>query len=363
MKIVIFGLSVSSSWGNGHATIWRALCAALVRRKHFITFFERDTPYYARHRDLTQLPGGRLIIYQDWREVALLAAQVLRQSDVGMVTSFCPDGIEASDLVLQCAPPITAFYDLDTPVTLNAIDQGLFLSYLPHGGLSGFDVVFSYTGGRAIKRLAEVLGARNVIPLYGSVDPRMHYPVIPVDEYRCDLSYLGTYASDRQDLLRSLFVEPARRLSSMRFLLGGPLYPASFPWTDNIFYRQHVSPPEHPGFYCSSRLTLSITRKPMAESGYCPSGRLFEAAACGVPILSDRWEGIEQFFEPGREIIIAAGTDDVCEALHLDTHKLSSVALRARERTLAEHTADHRALEMEHAFENTLRTRVAAEEV
>lgn len=349
MKIVIFGLAVSSSWGNGHATLWRGLCGSLARRGHRVVFFERDVPYYAAHRDLFALPGGDLCLYPDWAAVLPKARQELADADVGMVTSFCPDAIAASELVLSSPASLKTFYDLDTPVTLRHLGRGETVDYLGPRGLRDFDLVLSYTGGRALAELRERLGAPQVAPLYGSVDPEAHRPAAARQEYAADLSYLGTYAEDRNAALNALFVEAARRLPHRRFIIGGSMYDSSFPWQPNIYFVRHVPPSDHGSFYCSSRLTLNVTRAAMAEMGYCPSGRLFEAAACSVPILSDVWEGLGQFFEPGREILLARSTDDTIQAL--DRDDLAGIARAARERVLACHTSDIRAREMEQILE------------
>ncbi|MDB6125612.1 MAG: hypothetical protein JWQ71_4605 [Pedosphaera sp.] len=350
MKFTIFGLTISSSWGNGHATLWRGLCRALVKRGHQIVFFERDTSYYAAHRDLAELSGVQLIFYTDWTEIRPVAKRHLADADVGMVTSYCPDGIAASSLLLSSTAQLKTFYDLDTPITLECFRSGKPLTYIGPRGLGEFDLVLSYTGGMALKQLKTLLGARRVVPLYGSVDPEAHRPTTPVKNYRADLSYLGTYAEDRQAALNTLFMEPARRLPQQQFIIGGALYPEKFPWTDNIFFVRHLPPAEHASFYCSSRITLNVTRQTMARMGYCPSGRLFEAAACGVPIMSDSWEGLDTFFSPGSEIIIARKSEDACEALEMSPEKLAAIAHAARERTLAQHTADHRAIELETAL-------------
>jgi spore maturation protein CgeB len=354
MKLVIFGLTISSSWGNGHATLWRGLLRALSKRGHSITFFERDVPYYASHRDLTSMPEAELVLYPEWDDIVPHASQQLADADVAMVTSYCPDGVAASDLVLSSGATLRVFYDLDTPITLNHLRSGKPVAYLGPNGLRDFDLVLSYTGGRALELLRTELGARRVAPLYGSVDPQTHCPVPPAERFCSHLSYLGTYAEDRQQSLETLFIEPARRLPRKKFLIGGALYPEEFPWTNNIFFARHVAPAEHPEFFCSSAVTLNVTRGAMAEMGYCPSGRLFEAAACGVPILSDYWEGLEQFFEPGKEILVAETTEEAVAALNLPPRELSQIAARARARTLADHTADKRALDFEATIANTL---------
>jgi len=345
MKIVVFGLAISSSWGNGHATLWRGLFRAMVKRGHRPVFFERDTDYYRAHRDMVEMEGVALHIYSNWDSVVELAAQELGTADVGMVTSYCPDAIAASELVLESRAPVHCFYDLDTPVTLAALDRGERVPYVPEAGLGGFDLVLSYTGGTALDQLKNRLGARRVAPLYGSVDPEIHRPVQCAREF--DISYMGTFAEDRQQALQDLFIEPARRLPEYKFLLGGAQYGPDFPWTQNMYFKQHLPPAEHSGFYCSSNLTLNVTRRAMKQMGYCPSGRLFEAAACGVPILTDLWEGIEDFFVPGEEVLTAANSGEAMQAIALGESRLRSVAKAARERTMEHHTAECRVQQLE----------------
>ena len=347
MKFVIFGLTVSSSWGNGHATLWRGLIGALTRQGHRVVFFERDVPYYAETRDLHRLSdGARLLLYPSWEAVAGTASAEVADADVAMITSYCPDAVRASDLVLGEAPALRVFYDLDTPITLARLAAGEAVAYLPDYGLADFDLVLSYTGGDSLRALRTRLGARRVAPLYGHVDPAQHRPAKPADAFRADLSYLGTYAADRQAALERLFIDTARLRPGLRFVLGGSGYPQDFPWTDNIFFVKHLPPPDHPSFFCSSRLTLNVTRADMAATGYCPSGRLFEAAACGVPVLSDWWRGLDDFFEPGAEILIAHGTEDAVAALDLSDAEMARIAHAARARVLDQHTSDHRAREL-----------------
>jgi len=344
MKLVIFGLTVSSSWGNGHATLWRGLCNALARQGHEITFFEKDMPYYANHRDLKQPELFALHLYSFWEDVRGIAKTAVVESDVAVVTSYCPDARSASDLVLN-SPGFKVFYDLDTAVTIESYRLRGSADYIPSYGLSDFDLVLSYVGGRALEELGELFGAKRVAPLYGSVDPAVHRPVAPSSSYDSDLSYLGTYAADRQTALEELFLEPANRLPERKFLLGGTQYPESFPWNKNVWFVWHVPPPEHPAFYSSSKATLNVTRGAMASFGYCPSGRLFEAAACATPVVSDSWEGLSEFFEPGREILVASSADDVVAAIERDREELLTIGRAARERVLGAHTSEHRSRE------------------
>jgi spore maturation protein CgeB len=346
MRFVVFGLSVSSSWGNGHASLWRSLARALSAAGHAVVFFERDVPYYAAHRDLSPEGWLDLRLYRSFDDVAPVARRALAEADVAIVTSYCPDAREATELVLALRCGVRAFYDLDTPVTLDILASGDRAPWVPREGFGGFDVVLSYTGGAALRALRERLGARRAAPLYGSVDPTAHAPVRRDERFACDVSHLGAFSEDRRRGIDRLFLEPARRLPGARFLLGGPMYPRDFAWGPNVQHLAHVAPPEHPAFYCSSRLTLNVTRGIFARLGYCPSGRLFEAAACGVPIVTDAWEGLDAFFEPGREIVVARDADDVVAALARPPEELEDVAARARRRALRDHSAQKRAREL-----------------
>lgn len=361
MKIAIFGLTVSSSWGNGHATLWRGLIRALGQQGHEVVFVERDQPWYAPHRDLHDLPGGRLLLYHDWAEVQARSRDLL-DADALVVTSYCPDAAAAHRLIHDHGRGTTVFYDLDTPVSLGRLGAGEPVDYFPDDGLGDYDLVLSYTGGPALDALRDRLGARLAAPLYGHVDPGAHRPVGPRDIYRGDLSYLGTYAADRQPTLERLFIEPATRSPDHRFVLGGSSYPADFPWRRNIWFMNHVAPPDHPAFFCSSRLTLNVTRADMAAMGWCPSGRLFEAAACGAPIVSDIWDGLDRFFRPGEEILFAREAEDVLDALTLSDAELRHIADAARARVLAEHSSEHRAREFVALIESATAPQAVAAE-
>jgi spore maturation protein CgeB len=355
MKFVIFGLTLSSSWGNGHATLWRGLIRALARQGNECVFFERDVPYYAAHRDLTTLKAAELILYGDWPAVLGEARRQVREADVAVVTSYCPDAVAASELIhAERRHARSVFYDLDTPVTLARVRAGQTVEYLPPQGLTQFDLALSLAGGAALDEMRQLLGARHVAALYSHADPDMHRPVQPEERFNADLSYLGTYAADRQEKLEALFVEPARRAPARRFLLGGTGYPAEFPWTRNIWYVWHVVPAQHPSFFCSSRLTLDLTRRDMAAMGFCPTGRLFEATACGAPVLTDDWPGLERFFCPGEEILVAKSSEEVTAALDIPQAELLRMGRAARDRTLDEHSSAHRAHELMDILEGRL---------
>ena len=353
MKLVIFGLSVSSSWGNGHATLWRGLIGALGEHGHSVIFFERDVPYYAQHRDLTDIPGARLVLYAGWEESLPQARRHVAAADAVIITSYCPDAIAATQLTFAHATrAVRIYYDLDTPVTLAQLRLHGAVDYVPTEGLGDFDLVLSFTGGAALTALEQQLGAARVAPLYGHVDPDQHLPIRSDAGRRADLSYLGTFAADRQQALEQLFVAPARELPDKRFVLGGAGYPDDFPWQENIWFLNHVAPPAHAAFFANSRLTLNVTRADMSELGYCPSGRLFEAAACGVPVLSDGWEGIDRFFTPGKEILLAGSTQEACAAIELPGPELERIGRAARERALTEHTSARRAQQLVQLLED-----------
>jgi spore maturation protein CgeB len=269
----------------------------------------------------------------------------VNEADAAIVTSYCPDARAASDVILD-SRAVKIFYDLDTAVTLEKFRAQGKVDYIPEQGLGGFDLVLSYVGGRALEDLKSLLGARRTAPLYGSVDPDVHKPVATSSHYSADLSYLGTYASDRQQTLEELLLSPARQLPTKKFLVGGAQYPENFPWHENVWFIPHVPPSEHASFYSSSHATLNVTRAAMAGVGYCPSGRLFEAAACETPIVSDWWEGLDQFFEPGRELLVARDSADVVEALSRSDEELCEIGKAARERALTTHTARHRSQEL-----------------
>jgi spore maturation protein CgeB len=356
MNIVVFGLTISSSWGNGHATLWRGLVRALKRQGCRVAFFERDVPYYAANRDFKEISGGELVLYASWEDIAARARREIAQADAAIVTSYCPDAIAATDLIASAKPRVSVFYDLDTPVTLAQLSQGAPVGYIGSRKLRDFDLVLSFTGGAALDELRHRLCARRVEALYGHVDPDLHRPTEPVSRYAADLSYLGTYSADRQPALQALFVIPASQRPKQRFLIGGAQYPHDFPWHPNIVFVGHLPPSEHPAFFSSSRLTLNVTRTAMARMGWCPSGRLFEAAACGVAVVTDDWNGLSSFYTEGQEILVVRSTEDVVSALELSDAELRRIAVAARERTLAEHTSEHRATILLNALEQARRS-------
>ncbi len=340
MKLVVLGLSLSSSWGNGHATTFRALLSAFAARGHEVLFLERDVPWYAEHRDLPD-PGFCQLAYYDSLEGLEQWAAAIAQADAVMVGSYVPDGIAVGAFVQEHARGVTCFYDIDTPVTLAMLAKGA-CEYLSPPVLSGYDLYFSFTGGPTLERLEREWGARSARALYCSVDAARYRP-LDVPE-RWDLSYLGTYSPDRQPALERLLIAPARARPDLRFAVAGPQYPGSIDWPANVERIAHLPPAEHAAFYCASRFTLNVTRADMIAAGHSPSVRLFEAGACGTPIISDRWEGIEELFTPGEAIILADTCEDVIAALGKPAAAIGSAA---REAVLARHSAEARAAQFE----------------
>ncbi|MBW7969600.1 glycosyltransferase [Bradyrhizobium sp. BR 10289] len=344
LSIVIVGLSVTSSWGNGHATTYRALIEGLARRGHQITFLERDVAWYREHRDLTKPSEWRVELYQSLKDVPRRFGKLIRDADLVIIGSYVPDGIAISEWITSQARGVTAFYDIDTPVTLARIDQGL--DYLSAAMIPRFDLYLSFAGGPVPEMIEQRYGSPLARVLYCSADAGTYAPQQAQTKWA--LGYLGTYSEDRQPVLEQLLLSPARTLSSEQFAVAGAQYPDYIGWPDNVMRIEHLAPHQHPTFYAEQRFALNATRADMRALGFSPSVRLFEAAACGTPVISDRWPGIETIFEPTQEILLASTARDVIEILRdMPEERRRSIAERARRRVLTDHTADHRARQLE----------------
>jgi spore maturation protein CgeB len=347
MRIVFLGLSITSSWGNGHATNYRALVRELSRRGHEVLFCERDVPWYAAQRDLPEPPWGRTSLYGSLDDLAERHAEDVAGADLVVVGSYVPDGVAVAEWALDAASGATAFYDIDTPVTLGKLRRGDH-EYLTPELIGRYDLYLSFTGGPTLEVLEDEYGARRACAFYCLVDPEAYRPPPPAP-MRWDLGYLGTYSDDRQPALGRLLIEPARRLPEASFAVAGPRYPESIGWPANVERIDHLAPGEHPSFYASQRFTLNVTREEMRAAGWSPSVRLFEAAACGVPVISDRWPGLDSIFAIGEEILVADSVDEALTFLvEMEEEERREIAARARRRVLAEHTAEHRCDQLEH---------------
>ena len=346
MRIVIFGLAITSSWGNGHATTYRALVRALSSRGHDVLFLERDLPWYAENRDLPKPAYARASLYRNLDELEEIHASDIRSADLVIVGSYVPDGIRIGDMVHRMANGVTAFYDIDTPVTLARLAADS-VDYITRKQIPKYDLYLSFTGGPILARLERHFGAKRARPLYCSVDPDAYFPE-PAVEPDYDLGYLGTYSPDRQNTLDALLIQPASAWPKGRFVVAGPQYPDSVRWPANVHRVEHLSPAEHRRFYNRLRYTLNVTRKDMVEAGYSPSVRLFEAAACGTPIVSDVWPGIDRFLSPGAEILLARRSQDAFAYITgIPEQDRVSLADNARRRVLQLHTSVERARELE----------------
>jgi spore maturation protein CgeB len=351
VKIVFCGLSITSSWGNGHATNYRALVRELSGRGHDVLFLERDMPWYASQRDLPEPPWGRTALYGSLEELEEHAPDVAA-AELVVIGSYVPEGIAVAEWVLERAEGVVAFYDIDTPITLGKLRQG-DAEYLSPALVGRFHLYLSFTGGPTLQVLEEEFGARRALAFYCLVDPDAYRPLQETPYW--DLGYLGTYSDDHQPLLERLLIEPARRLREGDFAVAGPQYPEEIEWPENVERIEHVAPAEHPGFYASQRFTLNVTRAQMRAAGWSPSVRLFEAAACAVPVISDRWEGLDQIFTPGEEILVADSPDDVIHHLtETGEDKRLAIGERARARVLAEHTAERRCEQLEAEVEGVM---------
>ena len=345
LRLVILGLSITSSWGNGHATTYRGLVRELVARGHDVLFLERDTPWYAAQRDLPHPPYGRTALYTSLTDLEAWFAHEVRAADLTIVGSYVPEGVAVGEWVLNTAREATAFYDIDTPVTLAKLARGDH-EYLAPSLIPRYDLYLSFTGGPTLTRLEREYGAPLARALYCAVDPEQYYPAPCAP--RWDLGYLGTYSDDRQPPLERLLLEPARRWPDGRFVVAGPQYPETIAWLPNVERIEHLPPGEHRGFYNAQRFTLNVTRAAMVAAGYSPSVRLFEAAACATPIISDPCPGLGELFAIGEEILVAESPDDTLRYLRdLPEGERRAIGERARQRVLAEHTAAHRAAALE----------------
>ncbi len=344
MRIVFLGLSVTSSWGNGHATNYRGLMRSLDAAGHDVTFLERDVPWYAQQRDLPEPPWGRTFLYDSVEQLRREHNALVADADVVVVGSYVPEGVAVGTWVCDTATGATAFYDIDTPITLAKLEAG-DTEYLDRTLVPRYDLYLSFTGGPTLQRIERDYGSPRARAFYCMVDPTSYYPEEAPTGW--DLGYLGTYSDDRQPTVDELLLRPATANPTRRFVVAGPQYPPSIDWPPNVERIEHLPPPEHRAFYNAQRFTLNVTRAHMIAAGYSPSVRLFEAAACAVPVISDRWAGIDEFFTPGVEILLADTAADVEAYLHdVDDEQRTAIAARARERVLADHTAETRAAEL-----------------
>ncbi|MGH9475865.1 MAG: CgeB family protein [Terriglobales bacterium] len=338
---------MTSSWGNGHATTYRGLLGGLRERGHSLCFFERDVEWYAAHRDLAHPPQAELTLYRHWADIRPRALRAAREADAVIVGSYFPDAVAAVEDLLRHPRPLLCFYDIDTPVTLQALRTGQ-CAYLRAGHIPFFDLYLSFTGGPVLAELRHTWRARLVRPLYCACDQSAYQQARRAAAPAFALSFLGTYAPDRQHKLQRLLLAVAQAMPQERFQVAGSMFPHPEIWPHNVAYVSHLAPAAHPAFYASSRFTLNLTRQAMVEAGFSPSVRLFEAGAAATPIITDPWPGLEQFFQPEVEILLARSTADVTRILSTISLDEAAVIGRAGQmRVLAAHTCQQRARELE----------------
>ncbi len=354
LNVVILGLSITSSWGNGHAVTYRGLVREIAALGHRVLFLERNVPWYAGARDMPYADWVRIGLYNDLAELKNKYAIAVKEADLVIVGSYVPEGVAVCEWVLEEAGGITAFYDIDTPVTLAKLKRGDH-EYLKPDLIPRFHLYFSFTGGPTLDLLEKTYGSPAARALYCCADTRDYHPQNVLPSY--DLGYMGTYSEDRQPPLEKLMLEPARQWREGKFIVAGSQFPDSISWPENTLHIHHLSPKDHCGFYNSQRFTLNVTREDMIESGWSPSVRLFEAAACGTPIISDHWPGLDAFFTPDEEILISKSAEETLFYLrNLTRSECRKMAERAREKVMDAHTATHRARELEnHVFEAAAR--------
>ena len=344
MKIVFIGLTISSSWGNGHATTYRGLLKELGMMGHELYFLEHDKPWYSSNRDLGQPQEYKLEFYSSVQELRSKFETIVQTAHLVIVGSYVPQGVEVAEWVLETAGGVTAFYDIDTPVTLEKLDKG-DEEYISKRLIPEFDLYLSFSGGEVLQLLEKKYRAKKAKALYCSVDPGIYYPMELEKEY--SLGYLGTYSDDRQPTVQNFLMRPANLMRDEKFVVVGPGYPPDIQWPENVARIEHLPPDLHRNFYNRQKFTLNVTRQAMIKLGFSPSVRLFEAAACGVPIISDYWKGLTDLFEEGKEIFIARSMEDMVFILkNTSEEQRIKVGEAARKKIMNSHTASHRALEL-----------------
>lgn len=346
LDIVIIGLSITSSWGNGHATTFRSLVKELDKRGHKVTFLEHDKPWYYSQRDLPDPPYCKTHLYPSVEGLKNSFEAKVKEADLVIVGSYVPEGIAVGKWVNQTAKGITAFYDIDTPVTIGRLAKR-DCEYISQELIGEYNIFFSFAGGSVLDYLEKEMGAQLALPLYCSVDIDLYYPEESTERIY-DLGYMGTYSDDRQPPLDKLMLEAARQWPKGKFIVAGPQYPESIQWPSHIVRQEHLPPAQHRHFYNQQRFTQNITRADMIRMGFSPSVRLFEAAACGTPIISDYWNGLNSFFRIDEEILISRSPEDTLRYIReMPEDERKDIGQRARKKVLSQHTAAKRAEELE----------------
>jgi spore maturation protein CgeB len=362
MNIAFFASSLVSAYWNGAATYYRGIVRALHERGHRVTFFEPDAFERQQHRDMADPPWAKVVVYpaQSEAEVLRTVAQaagadlVVKASGVGVYDAL----LERAVLDLQGPATLVAFWDVDAPATLDRMHadaQDPFRPLVPR-----YDLVLTYGGGEPVRRAYLALGARECVPIYNALDPGTHHPVPPDERFAADLAFLGNRLPDREARVEEFFLRAAQLLPSQRFLLGGNGW-AGKVMPANVRDIGHVYTADHNAFNCTPRAVLNISRESMARYGFSPATRVFEAAGAAACLITDAWDGLETFFEPGREVLVAHSGEEVAQHVRsLDASTSRRIGQAAYAHVLAQHTYAHRAAQLDEVLQGA-RARDAAE--
>ena len=348
LNIAFFGSSLVSAYWNGAATYYRGIVRALHERGHQVTFYEPDAYQRQEHRDMADPEWAKVVVYPATEEAvykvlaeATAADLVIKASGVGVFDEL----LEAEVLKLQTPKRLVTFWDVDAPATLDRVQnnaQDPFLSLIPQ-----YDLILTYGGGDPVIQAYTVLGAKACIPVYNALDTATHFPVAPEPKFACDLAFLGNRLPDREARVEHFFLEVAARLPQQKFLIGGSGW-GDKPMSENVTYIGHVYTQEHNAFNCTPKAVLNISRESMARYGFSPATRVFEAAGAAACIITDYWEGIDLFFEPDTEILVARNGEEVAEIVaNLTAEKAQAIGQAAYKKVLAAHTYGHRADQLE----------------
>jgi spore maturation protein CgeB len=349
LNIAFFASSLVSAYWNGAATYYRGIVRALHERGHHVTFYEPDAFERQQHRDMEDPPWAKVVVYpaQSEAEVLRTVAQargadlVVKASGVGVHDEL----LERAVLQLQGPGTLVAFWDVDAPATLDRVHANAQDPFRPL--IARYDLVLTYGGGEPVRQAYLALGARDCVPIYNALDPATHHPVAPQPRFECALAFLGNRLPDREARVEEFFLRAAAALPGQRMLLGGSGW-GDKPLPANVQYLGHVYTADHNAFNCTPRAVLNVSRDSMARYGFSPATRVFEAAGAAACLITDAWEGLEQFFEPGREVLVAHNGDQVAAHVRsLDAARAQAIGQAALRRVLAEHTYAHRAAQLD----------------
>lgn len=349
MKIAFFASSLVSAYWNGAATYYRGIVRALHERGHRVTFYEPDAYDRQKHRDMADPPWAKVVVYSAQSEDEVLrtveqargADLVVKASGVGVHDAL----LERAVLDLQGPATRVVFWDVDAPATLDRVHGDAADPFRPL--IPRYDLVLTYGGGEPVRQAYLGLGARDCVPIYNALDPATHHPVPPEPRFECDLAFLGNRLPDREARVEEFFLRAAAQLPDRRMLLGGSGW-GDKPLPANVQYLGHVYTADHNAFNCTPRAVLNVSRESMARYGFSPATRVFEAAGAAACLITDAWAGLETFFEPGTEVLVAQGGDEVAQHVAaLDAQRARAIGQAAYRRVLAEHTYAHRAAQVD----------------